>query len=183
MGGRLGGVFALALVLAATAAACDDTTEVNLPKGFGGINSSGDVAATAEDGGALAPTPGVDAGTSTTTASTAVDSGGSEVTSSPTTDHDAEATTPAVVDAGSTVSEAIPDASTSDGALVAGCACGCSDACLTELITACKTTPADLALLCPNVPASCTCQTDCTTAQPPPPSLQVCEALFILTGK
>ncbi len=73
---------------------------------------------------------------------------------------------------------------TADGAVpnVAGCACGCADACLTELIEACKAPTPVLVLVCAKVPATCACESTCATPQPTPPSLDACVAQFLLTG-
>ena len=156
-------------------AACgSDGTNVNLPRDrgalFGGSGAPGEAPAgeAALDAGTTAPVVGT---TTLGGGDTQVtpDGGAAVVTTTP--ENDAAAT-----DAEAT--------RTGDGAVVpnvTGCACGCTDPCLTELITDCKAPTPELLLVCPKVPATCACETSCA-APPAEPSLTQCIAQFLLTG-
>jgi hypothetical protein len=171
-------LFAASIVVGLCLGACSsDGTDASIPRGSDGLlGGSGSPGPPTKE-----PTAAdTDASTEVTSAPTAIDggratwsdaAGGSDP--APIADPDAGAAAP---DA-----EAPPSGDAGATAEVAGCTCGCADPCLTELITDCEAPSIELLLVCPKVPATCTCETSCS-APPAEPSLTQCIAQFLLTG-
>jgi hypothetical protein len=172
-------LLAASIVVGLCLGACSsDGTDASIPRGSDGLL-----------GGAGSPdlpskepsSADTDASTEVTTSGPTATDGGSG-TWSDAAGHDDPAPI-ADTDAGAATAdaEAPPSGDARATAEVAGCTCGCADPCLTELITDCQAPSIELLLVCPKVPATCTCETSCS-APPAEPSLTQCIAQFLLTG-
>jgi len=176
---RLGSLLASIGLASSLLAACSsDGTLVDLPHARDGLNGgsgSPDGVVTLVDGGVDL----VEAGSASSDASslTPVRAPADPIATLPTA---STTTGDASPDAETVIAAAAPDGGAQE--TIAGCACGCADPCLTVLIVACKAPTTLLDLVCPKVPATCACETTCTTPPPTPPSLDTCVAQFLLTG-
>jgi hypothetical protein len=157
-------------------ACSSDGTDVSIPRGSDGLlGGSGSPALPSKDPG----TTDTDAGGPAATVGQPSTDGGGASTSDAAGGDDPTPLTDADVGTADAESPATGDGSATPE--VAGCTCGCADPCLTELITDCKAPSIELVLVCPKVPATCTCEANCA-AVPAEPSLTQCIAQFLLTG-
>jgi hypothetical protein len=168
---RLGRWLLLLALASGVLVACADESPVSVPRGADGLYAGG-------GSGAASPSDG-ERSTAAGDAGGGADSGLAGLT-----------TVEPPPDAAVTVADAAAAAVEPDAAVASdaaepsdgGCACGCTDPCLTELIAACKAPTVLLLAVCPKVPATCACEATCTTPAPTAPSLDACVAQFLLTG-
>jgi hypothetical protein len=170
---RLGSLLASIGLASALLTACgSDGTLVDLPHARDGLNGGGGspdgVVTLVDAGGGLEDAASEGSSTTPVRAPT-----------------DPIATTPIATADASAGPETDGAAPATDGGAqpkIAGCACGCADACLTVLIEACKAPTVLLDVVCPKVPATCACEATCTAPPPALPSVDTCAAQFLLTG-
>jgi hypothetical protein len=174
------GVFVM-LAGAPLGACSSDGTDASLPHGRGALFGGGGSPGEGASGSSGAPAGSGAAGGDQPVASDAPGGAQAPVVGAGGTDAAAPTGAAASESDASADAEPAKAADAASAAAVAGCACGCADPCLTELITACKAPTAALLLVCPKVPAACACETNCA-AVPAAPSLDTCIAQFLLTG-